>query len=172
MPDLIAYALALLSALVPYARAPRIPTWTETPEAYAVRLVSIAADIGAVSRTRRDVAALVGVARHESGFAADVDAGQCYRGPGWETRCDGGRAVSIWQMQDASGEHRALYRFDRRAAAREALRRINGSLVTCAHNEPRERLAAFASGTCAHGHATARGLDAAVRRALAIVPPT
>ena len=40
----------------------------------------------------------------KSGFAPDVDAGSCYRGLGWERRCDGGRAKSMWQIQVGGAE--------------------------------------------------------------------
>lgn len=171
MPDpaLAAYALACLLALAPPARRSAPPGWEETEETYRGRLSGIAGDIGAVSTSRMHVAALVGVGAHESAFAPDTDAGgECYRVGSWASRCDGGRAVSLWQLQDADPERRALFRSDRRAAAREALRRILGSLGACRQNEPALRLARFASGTCSRGWEAARGLDVFVRRALSV----
>lgn len=163
-----AFALAALLALAPPARRSAPPGWTETEEAYRARLESVAADIAAVSTTRTHVGALVGVAVHESALAPDVDAGRCYRLGTWANRCDGGRAIGLWQLQDADPVKRALYRTSRRDAAREALRRILGSLGACRALEPRLRLASFASGTCSRGWEAAQGLDAFVRRALAV----
>jgi len=161
--------LALLLALAPHARARPAPGWEEAPAAYQARLSAIAEDIAAVSSGRVDAAALVGVAWHESGFAADVDAGQCYHAAA-SGRCDGGRAASLWQMQDADPERRETYRTNRREAAREALRRIWRSRSACARNAPAERLAAYAGGVCdlLAAKVAARGLDASVRKALAL----
>jgi len=136
----------------------------ESPEAARARYASIAEDIAAVSTSRADAAELVGVAVHESGLAPDVDAGRCYRGPGHEARCDAGAARTIWQLQLVAPD------ITRRQAARMALGRLQASRKRCRHLEPALRLAAFASGSCAHGHATARGLDEAIRRALAAMP--
>lgn len=171
MTDLVAYALAALLALAPPARRGAPPGWTETDDAYHARLASIAEDIGAAASTRMHVAALVGIAVHESAVQPDVDAGQCYRVGTWAARCDGGRAQSVWQLQDSDPARRLLYRTNRREAAKEALRRILSSLGQCRAHEPAVRLAAFASGTCGRGQETARGLDRFVRRALGVQSP-
>lgn len=150
--------LAVLLALAPHGRVRPPPGWQETHAAYEARLTSVAQDIAAVASTESDAAALIGIAWHESGFAADVDAGTCYRGPGWESRCDAGRAVSLWQLQDRSYERREKMRASRRLAAKEALRRAKASTQQCAQNEPALRFALYASGSCGHGLRTAREL--------------
>ncbi|HEY8924028.1 MAG TPA: hypothetical protein VIU64_06580, partial [Polyangia bacterium] len=94
----------------------------------------------------------------------DVDAGQCYRGPGFEARCDAGRARSLWQLQDVAPG------ISRREAARVTLVKIRRSVSACRALPPDQRLSAFASGSCAKGHEAARSLDASIRRALARLP--
>jgi hypothetical protein len=179
--DLPALALAAMLALSPPERHRAPPGWQESTDVARARYARIAQDIAAVAaeqpteaRQREAVALLVGVGAHESGFYADVTAGQCYRGPGWEARCDGGRAVSPWQMQEVDAERRELYRVDTRAAAREALRRISRSLRACARWEPALRLASYASGSLCHVQPTgalarvARSLWEHVRRAAGV----
>lgn len=168
--DLTAWALAALLAMLPHATRRPPPGWSETRVAYETRLASIAVDVAAVAHNKREAGYLVGVLVHESGADPDVDAGRCYRGPGWERRCDGGRAVSVWQLQDGDAERREVWRTDRRAAAREALRRIASSLRTCHALEVALRLSMFASGTCrSSGRAAmaSRELFDSVQRALA-----
>ena len=156
---------AALLSLAPPSRAVPMPGHSpESPEAAEERYHAIAEDIAAAARTRTEAAALVGVAVHESGLAPDVDAGQCYRGPGFEARCDAGRARSLWQLQAVP------FGITRRDAARTALAKILWSQRVCAGLEPGLRLAAFASGSCANGHGAARSLDASIRRALARMP--
>lgn len=169
MPVPSAPIFAVLLALAPFARMRAAPGWEETPAAYSARLGSIADDIAAVARHRTEAAMLIGIAWHESGFHADVDAGDCYHAA-TTGRCDGGRAVSIYQMQDADPARRELLRTNRREAAREALRRGNASRRACAGNVAEERLAIYAGGVCHRlsARAAARGLDAAVRKALAL----
>jgi hypothetical protein len=156
--------LAALLALSPHPSAHPLPGWAETEDAHRARLASIAEDVASVARTPAEAAVLLGVAAHESGFSADVDAGQCYRGKGHERRCDAGRAVSLWQLQTGDAEARERWRTNRRAAAHEALRRALGSRAVCARRGL-PTLALYASGSCEHGHREARELDAAIRRA-------
>jgi hypothetical protein len=157
----------ILSALLTLSPRPSAflpPGWAETPAEHRARLTSIAADVAAVARTQTEAAILLGIAYHESGFAPDVDAGRCYRGRGWERRCDGGRAVSLWQLQEGDAEKREAMRTSRRAAAVEALRRAAGSMKACRGQGP--ALALYAGGACHRGHRAARELDASIRRAL------
>jgi hypothetical protein len=157
--------LAALLTLAPRPSAHPLPGWSETLEQHRARMASIAADVAAVARTTTEAAILLGLAHHESGYAPDTDEGaHCYRGPGFKMRCDGGRAVSIWQMQDGDADKREALRTSRRAAATEALRRALGSVHACRGRGP--ALALYASGSCARGHKAARELDASVRRAL------
>lgn len=160
--NLAALALAALVGLSPRPSAHPLPGWDETPEDHRIRLERIADDVGAVARTPAEVAILVGIAWHESGIAPDVDAGACYRERGWSRRCDGGRAVSLWQLQSADPERLDVWRRDRRAAATEALRRALQSMRAC---QAGPRLAMYAGGACHRGHQAALELDESIRRA-------
>lgn len=168
MTDLATYALAALLALAPPAQVrPAAPRWAETEDAIRARYASIAADIAAVSTSRLDVAALVGVAVHESALALDVDRGECERTH--LGRCDGGRAVSIYQLQEADPARRALLRAVRREATTEALRRIRWSWHACQDLDSEFRLSAYAGGRCtSDGDAAvaSRGLYAMITHAL------
>lgn len=163
---LSALALAAMLALAPTETHRPPPGWQEAPEAIRARYEAIAADVGAVAQSREDVALLVGVAWHESGFAADVDAGRCYQIGKWRGRCDGGRAVSLWQLQSGAAESRERWRTDRRAAATRALAVLRWSLRTCGG-----RLTAYASGSCSKGHQGAAELAHYVARVAARLGP-
>ncbi len=140
MTAAIAWILSLLTLAVPPDRLAAQPGWEETPAAREARYLAIATDVAAVvyapdARTlyagprgrARTAALLVAVAVLESGLAADVDLGPCYRGrDGRSSRCDSGRAHSLWQV------HSPEVAGDRRAAAREALRRSRGSFAMAA----------------------------------------
>ncbi|HSM93371.1 MAG TPA: hypothetical protein VLT47_10845 [Anaeromyxobacteraceae bacterium] len=171
---------ALLALSPPDAPHMALPGWAETVEARRARYASFAEDVGAVvDRACRDrelgcsrwaLAVLLGIAIHESGLAPDVDAGRCYRGSGFEGRCDGGASVSVWQLR-AGGEEAALYARDRRAAAREALRRAGRSWNACRRNPTAERLAAYAGGKCdpAEYRRVSRSLWGSVTRAIVAI---
>jgi hypothetical protein len=113
----------------------------------------------------------VTVAYHESGFAPDVDIGPCYRGPrGDSPRCDGGLAVSMWQIQAAGDDARELR--DRRKAARRALAAMRRSAAHCAPKHGREAgLRAYASGSCERGITESRVMVRLTLRLLAEHPP-
>jgi hypothetical protein len=170
--NLAAYALAALIALVPPQRITHVSIkWYETVEETTERYRSIASDIASVTDSRIEVAALVGVAVHESALAADVDRGECERSGRWFPRCDGGRAVSLWQLQEGDPERKDTIRCDRAAAAREALRRIRWSWNACRALEPALRLSAYASGRCTgegRAGAASRELYQAIARALRV----
>lgn len=180
MPPLAALALRILLALSPlFQPREELPGFRESPWERGVRYLAISLEVaGAVEEAcagregcqRWALPALLGVAWHESGFAADVDAGTCWRGrDGRGPRCDGGKAATIFQMQGSAAE-RALWSSSRRQAAREALRRITRSLRACRRLPAAERLAAYASGGCAGEEPLrrARELHAAVERARAV----
>jgi len=136
----IVWILSLLTLALPPERIAAMPGWEETPAAREARYSEIAADVAAVvyapdavvlyagPRARaRTAALLVAVAVLESGLAADVDRGPCYRGrDGRGPRCDRGRAFGLWQVHDPSVQG------DRRAAARAALRLMRGSFGVAA----------------------------------------
>jgi hypothetical protein len=137
MSPLETIALAGILTLSPLDRAhERLPGWDETTGQRASRYERIAVDVARAATDacrephgpngeaspceRRSVALLVGIAWHESDMAPDVDAGLCYRGrDGRSPRCDGGAAVSIWQLR-TGGEERRLFESVRYEAARRA----------------------------------------------------
>lgn len=183
--SLASLALSALLTLSPLA-SPRetLPGWEESETARATRYASIAGDISQAATDacgergegcrRWAAATLLGLAWHESNFALDTESpGGCYRGrDGRGPRCDGGRAATIWQMQ-GSADERALWLGDRVAAAREALRRAARSTNACRGKLPSEEaLTAYAGGTCTGDvpRRRARELDAAIRRAAAVLP--
>ena len=173
-------AALALGVLLTFKAPAALPGWHETAEARAARYASIAADVGAVvDHACRDrgpgcvrwaLGVLLGVAYHESGFRPDVDAGRCYRGPGHERDCDGGASHSLWQLR-AGGEEGAVYDHDRRAAAREALRRAGRSWNACRRNPEAERLAAYAGGRCepAEARRVSRSLWGSITRAMGAI---
>jgi hypothetical protein len=197
--QIMARALAILLHLAPVTRAyEALPGWSETPVERLHRYYAIAADVSSVAIevchgnracAMGAVTSALGIAWHESAFAPDVDLGPCYRGKdGKGPRCDGGNAHSMWQLHPLScvtGPHApknpdgtlkkcdeaVLYDTDRRAAAREAIRRIWRSKRACARAgvPPEEQLAIYAKGGCKLSGAAAisRELTAYIRKAAA-----
>jgi hypothetical protein len=165
--------LAVMLQLSPESRWTALPGHEESASDRRARYASIAADLAAVAPDAGDAARLLAVAWHESGFAHDVDVGRCYRGPGYEKRCDAGRAVCLIQAQPPRRQ-RELLRTDRRACLAFGLAAIKRSLATCARNSPEHRFAGL-SGSCSRGLAGSRRIHALVRRTdsglrLAIAP--
>lgn len=70
----------------------------ESPEKRERRLVEIAEAIDAVTNDATEKAALVTIARFESGLAAYVFDGRCSDGPRKDRECDSGRARGIFQI--------------------------------------------------------------------------
>lgn len=149
---------AILAVMLSLPSARPMPGHEETAEAMRVRYASIAADIAAVVTTPEDAALLLAVTYHESAWAHDVDTGACYRGPGWERRCDSGRAVCIAQIQ-AWRRERERARTDRRYCLERVLVSARRALATCRHLPPEVRLAGL-SGSCSRGWAGARRMHA------------
>lgn len=144
------FAIGLLGLTRAPSRPARL-SWLEGDGAAADGAV-IVEDIAATTTSRREQALLVAVAYHESGFAPDVDIGPCYRGPKNNSgRCDGGLAVSMWQIQSVGEDARELFA-DRRKAARRALLAMRRSAARCVPKHGREAgLRAYASGSCERG---------------------
>ena len=189
-----AWVLSLILSLPPVLP---MPGWAETPDARSARLARIADEIAAtvygapgvdpspglvVGGPDATAARLVAVAYHESGFAADVYAGRCWRGRlGNGGRCDSGRAVSIFQLR-LSGPTRegwvgADFATDPRRAVVVALRLIRGSQGCGRRGGASAELEAYASGRCGAGHhesairiATAARLLAEHPRPAAVLP--
>lgn len=133
-----AWILALIVSLAP----PGMTPWRESEAAELERYTEIATDIEAVAGNAREGALLVAIAYHESGFRLDVDS--------LATRGDGGRACGLWQLQAACGT--------RREQAAEALRKARQSMRACRARPFRDRLAAYASGSCDRGIPESRAL--------------
>jgi hypothetical protein len=114
----------------------------------------------------------VAVAYHESGFAPDVDLGPCYRGPRNDSpRCDGGLAVSMWQIRRVGDDAADLFANMRKAAA-AALKKIWHSAKRCVPRYGREAgLRAYASGSCERGVKESRVMVQLTLRLLKTHPP-
>lgn len=159
----------VLTALVLSMPVPVMPGHEESDAVHAARLTSIAHDAAAVALDpdvrplfagplgrEATAAAILAVAYHESGFAADVDAGVCYRGKGHEKRCDAGHARCLMQVLDTEPI------LDRRECFRRGLAGLRRSWGACRENPKETRLAAYASGSCKGGHKGARELWAGI----------
>ncbi len=157
--------LTVMLALSPPERWTALPGHEEAPAARLERYGAIARDIAAEGRDEAGAGLLLAVAWHESGFAHDVDTGRCYRGPGWEGRCDSGRAVCLTQLQLPRREREAA-RTDRRTCLRLGLEGIRRSLATCRTSIPAHRFAGL-SGSCSRGLAGSRRIHAIHVRASA-----
>lgn len=157
----------LLASFI-FLAAPRPSSYdpTETPEAMRARYASIADDVIAVTAaaeplrgwTREGTAlALLAIAHHESGFAGDVDRGQCKATAAG--RCDGGLSVCLLQLHSRNPRERAVWAGDRRACLREGLRRARNARWGCS-----VEWQAYASGRCDGGAQTGRELAEYVGR--------
>lgn len=161
-----ALALAWMLRFAPLDQLPQLPGHAETQEEGAARYEQIAEAIAGAcedSKTQRScVALLVAIGVGESRFARDADVGPCYRGKGYETRCDGGLAASVWQAhaygRDAQGEPVTVQRLfaDRDLAAKHVLRVARWSLYRCRRLPIEDRLAALGGGCRASKSARAR----------------
>lgn len=190
----VAWILGLMLQAAPpprLAAGPQWPGWEETAEQKEARYESFASDlVEAVydpalkplfggKRGRALTAAMVlGVAFHESGFAADVDLGPCYRGKnGTDKRCDGGMSACPMQIKIGAGTttrgahgidgltQADLFR-DRKLCFRVGIHQLRRSLLQCTKRGESERLNAYASGRCDFGAAESKSLLGQVRRFL------
>lgn len=168
----MSWTLAALLAFAPVASHDGRP-WADDSHAHAhARYVGIAEAIDAAcedaTAPRSCRALLVAIAIGESGLARDADEGPCYREGAWRSRCDGGRAASVWQV------HRHCASWDRErgtcaawtevtdlfasreTAAKAALRQARWSLARC------KDLSGL-SGACVEGTRHARSAAARER---------
>lgn len=168
MTTLADAVLTVMLALAPPGKARALPGHEETTEARTARYAAIARDIAAVGEDREGAALILGVAFHEGGFAHDLDEGQhCYRGPGWERRCDSGRAVCAMQLQLPRKQAEAA-RTSRRVCFTLGLAAVRRSLATCSANTPPHRYAGL-SGSCSRGLAGSRRIFAIHRRVVGLL---
>lgn len=158
--ELYVFMLAMKAAPPGKAWAPPAgPHSKETPQQRAERYKRIARDIYKVAFHEKQkpipgynrlgtAGFMLAMAVGESSLAPDADLGPCYMKGKYRSRCDGGLAVGILQVQMAKGEQKYYWRNRKRLLWR-GLKGLRGSFGTCHKNPPDERLAAYASGTCA-----------------------
>jgi hypothetical protein len=94
------------------------------------------------------LAALLGIALHESGYRRDVDLGPCKPG-----ECDGGKSACIMQIQVGSGKTsegwtKADLFGDRDKCFRAGLRLLRRSFITCSKVGPEFLFDGYAGGSC------------------------
>lgn len=180
MTAMTEWLFGILALAAPLDRASpdrEFPGFEETVDERSARYTSIAADLerfvfaeetkpvfaGPHGRART-AALLLSIAYHESGFAKDVDVGPCYRGKsGKSSRCDSGMSACLMQLhigdgKTAEGWTQADLFADRTKCFAAGLRLVRGSFGACRALPLRHRLAAYASGSCAHGHAASEAL--------------
>ncbi len=166
-----AWILAALLQFAPPERVPQFPGHEETLAQTEARYASIAGDIAAAVETdtrpgmsaRDKAAVLISVAIGESRLSRDADLGPCFRGKRggklW-SRCDSGRAATIWQLQTALWQGETLRPADlfkdRRRAASVALAAIRSSLWRCRRLAAVDSLSGLGGG-CQKGHEGAQG---------------
>ncbi len=175
----VATILTVIELLSPSSKAAEqthFPGWEETVQERHSRYEIIAKDVEAVleekgsfpGMDRADSVALtLAVIYHESGFARDVHLGPCYRGPGWEKRCDSGRAVCLMQVQASPATSKRIAA-DTQECIRWGVSAINYSLKLCKESPEETRLAGL-SGSCKRGHAGAKRIWSIFKRTSALV---
>lgn len=163
-----------LAAPAKMAALPSFPGWSETEAEWTEREQAIANDIAAVTTDPREMAVLVAIAFHEARFAKDADVGPCYRGPrGDSSRCDFGKASSIFQIRAMGPDDMRKLFADRRHAARRALEMVRRSAAACVPRHGADAaLRAYSSGTCLHGVKESNDMVRLARRLLANHPPS
>lgn len=148
------WTLAAMLAHAPPERQDGNPWADPSPEAARTRYEGIRDAIVAQCPDRHCASLLVALAIGESGLARDADLGPCHREGKWKTRCDSGRAASVWQVQafgnDEQGQKITVARlFAERELAAWAMRRAaSSSLKACKHLPPEQRLANLGGGHC------------------------
>ncbi len=180
--EIAEWLLALMTAFAPPERADtedHFPGWAETSSERRERYASLSNDLytfvydpetkplyGGKKGRARTAALLLAIAYHESGFARDVDEGPCYRGKhGTSKRCDSGVSACLMQIHLGKGTtpegwtQSDLFE-DRRKCFSAGLRLIRKSFLACRALPMKHRLNAYASGSCARGHAGSERLMA------------
>lgn len=157
---LLAWTLAALLHFAPPSMHDRAPWADASHDEARARYEHVARAIVAACsdspRQRECAALLAAIAIGESGIARDADVGPCYRVGSYRTRCDSGRAASVWQVQawgrDPAGNTITVAMlFDsRELAARQALKAARWSVARCGRKDARDRLSGL-SGRCIDG---------------------
>ncbi len=158
--SLSVWALAALLHFAPLSNHDRAPWADASHEAALQRYEHIARAIVTAcsdSPKQRDCAALLAaIAIGESGLARDADEGPCYRRGAFRTRCDSGRAASVWQVQawgrDSAGDPITVAKLfaSRELAAKQTLKMARWSVARCGKKDSRDRLSGL-SGRCIDG---------------------
>jgi hypothetical protein len=164
---MLAWILAIITLAAPPGRFPARESEADARARYA--LIATAADNAARAAPlfagpeghRRTVALLLAVAVHESGLRVDVDRGEL-RGDGGQSWClmqvhvGDGKTPEGWTGPELAADHAKCF-----IAGAHLLRR---SLVACRESPPDDRLAAYASGSCARGLPESRVIIGMARR--------
>lgn len=133
-----AFTAAVSAAIISLAPA----VTEERADAIAADVVAVACPDGVTRACRRDVAALVAVAFHESHFREAVETG--------EARGDAGQSWGIFQIMCGRSPRCSMY-LDRRVGAAHALRLIHRSENACRKHGLDAALRVYASGSCKRG---------------------
>lgn len=150
----------------PPQHVPQFPGFEESIYDTVERYETIAHDIAEAVKDRKDAksaaALLLAWAIGETHLARDADLGPCYREGAYRTRCDGGRAATLWQLHDhhdrKTGEFidtEPLFD-DRPRAVRIALAGLYQAWTSCRHLKPEDRFSGFGIGSCIEGNVQVR----------------
>lgn len=153
------YVLLISHISLAAADRAEYPEAQESQDQRRARYESIAEDIAAVAPDRGSASLLVAIAVHESGLARDVDLGPCAPARVKKGGCDGGHAMTLFQVHGFSSWP------TRREAALRALKMARSSQKLCAHLPSAERLAVYTRGRCssAEGRRLSREIMGLVR---------
>lgn len=160
--DLSTWVLAALLHFAPPEAHEKAP-WADPSRAHALaRYRAVAEAIVSVCDSKSCAALLVAQAVGETGMARDADEGPCHRAGSYRTRCDSGRAASVFQAHafasDKDGQKITKERLfkDRALAAWHVLRIARGSLRQCRHLPAQDRLAGLGNSKCKRSDAATK----------------
>ena len=169
--DIQVFLLGIMVSFSPpekLAALPAFPGWEETGEERRARYEAIEEAAHKVAFDPKETPlyrgprgrgmtelTLLAIARHESGFARDVDLGPCYQATNARglTRCDGGRAACLMQLEVGDGTFYGwtkdeLFQ-DREKCFRAGLKHLRHAVTVCVGKVPHEQMFnAYARGNC------------------------
>lgn len=136
----------------------------EPGESREARLERVAEAIDSATEDPLERAALLTLARYESGLARYVQEGRCADGPRGSRECDSGRSVGLFQLRPNANHPEVPESLGGQAAM--ALRLWRGARVRCRSSVPDELAGAFSAygtgGGC--GASWAKGRAEHLRR--------